>query len=46
MIEMTSEEIAELEAFQAGIVETPTEQDEINANLIKEVNEINLDLGR
>lgn len=46
MIEMTPEEIAELEALRAGIVEVPTGQEEINATLIKEVNEINLDLGR
>ena len=46
MIEMTAEEVAELEGLRASIVEEPTEQDELNADLIKRVNNIELDLGR
>ena len=47
MIEMTAEEVAELEALRASIpADQPTDQDEINADLIKEVNGIKIDLGR
>lgn len=46
MVEMTETEIAELESLRAGIIEEPTGQDKINAELIKKVNNIELDLGR
>ncbi len=46
IIEMTAEEITEFEAMRAEIVEAPTEQEQINADLIESVNDINIDLGR
>ncbi len=46
LIEMTAEEVVELEALRAGIVETPTEQDILNAGFTKDINEIKIDLGK